>query len=1082
MQASPRNKNDSRMPRTTSKSRGAVTSRASAAAVAAPIAPKKGKKKASRKAKTGEHREDQNEDESNDDEEYEVESIVDMKSKGFDAVDKVEHHSFLVKWVGFDVPTWEPEEYLPKNLVAAFRRQRAGAQNANSKAASEADKSPPPTQIPATLIVCAKCNEGPEGLGRSCERCKRPMHHFCATEVCVSLDLANEKGEKLLEFPNDACFCSSACYNNRARSARATATKRKSVEPHDTDSSEWEDDIEAKKPRTLPPKPVTKKSQPRPRKSKTTPSSTSAAVDSRPPPPKAQPGADRDPLVGKMVAFCAEQEDWMLDKVYKAVKSFFISGRVFRPKRTIGERVPDDVYEVRWSHTDFQTTKHVHRLKRAVVERGVHNYATVSGGVLNTASWRSLCRVSEDEAWNMDKSLDDYEILDGSSRLLETRQMLPENLEQVEQLKSLDFQASRHMDEPPDLYITEDGTTETRLHKKHEDRFASASSSFFAYLPLSFWKKVVFETNAYAGESKSAAITLEELMQWLGIMFYMTLVDKGEYSNYWGDQVESQIFGVSGIGLESVMTLKRFKFIRKNLCFRHDVTSQELKQDPVARIRPLINMLKHTSPLYVALGRNIAVDESSVACRSKYGRHLIVYNSSKPTGKFHFKIYACCCATTWLMVGFRLHCASTMDDRLQGVVSETHSREFEGRLQYSSEIRKHVLEVTRPLHGSKRIVNTDNFYTSVTLLLSLRDVGLYGRGTIRENSKHFPKAHMFHKRANEPRGSYMQGVSASGKIVAASWMDGNAVNIISNADSSDQVQVTRLIGKESMAFPAPRCVAEYNQHMQGVDRMDQLRAKYSLADGHSFKKWHKKLAMAFIDMARCNAYVTRCLATSDKPRGRNPHMVFMVELASELISGRWKEGAEEDGMFFADAPSTTQATMSSPRPHSVPPSPSIPTCDFVLSSAQFPTATRGKRGCRVCIFEGRYETVKTNYCIKHNVCLCTNTYPTTPSLADVVCPHPDWSCWRKYHEFYLPMGLFNDKGRIKRSSTLHKTKRALSMAVENTVESPATLIVPPFVSAIHEEAEVPEPIEVESPAPTATPSMSIVSSASTDYM
>jgi hypothetical protein len=59
------------------------------------------------------------------------------------------------------------------------------------------------------------------------------------------------------------------------------------------------------------------------------------------------------------------------------------------------------------------------------------------------------------------------------------------------------------------------------------------------------------------------------------------------------------------------MTLKRFKFIRKNLCFRHELTAQDLKQDPVARIRPLISMLKHTSPLYVALGRNVAVDEQT---------------------------------------------------------------------------------------------------------------------------------------------------------------------------------------------------------------------------------------------------------------------------------------------------------------------------------------------------------------------------------------------------------------------------------------------------------------------------------------
>jgi hypothetical protein len=193
-----------------------------------------------------------------------------------------------------------------------------------------------------------------------------------------------------------------------------------------------------------------------------------------------------------------------------------------------------------------------------------------------------------------------------------------------------------------------------------------------------------------------------------------------------------------------------------------------------------------------------------------------------------------------------------MKARLNGVVSTLNSNDLENRLQYSSEIRRHVLEVTHRLHGSKRIVNTDNFYTSVQLLMSLKQVGLYGRGTVRDNSKHFPKAHMFSKKATEARGTMMQGVSVTGNLVAASWMDGNAVNIISNADSSEQGEVRRLIGQKSQLFPAPKCIAEYNQNMQGVDRMDQLRAQFSLADGHSFQICHKKLALVFIDIARCN--------------------------------------------------------------------------------------------------------------------------------------------------------------------------------------------------------------------------------------
>lgn len=90
--------------------------------------------------------------------------------------------------------------------------------------------------------------------------------------------------------------------------------------------------------------------------------------------------------------------------------------------------------------------------------------------------------------------------------------------------------------------------------------------------------------------------------------------------------------------------------------------------------------------------------------------------------------------------------------------------------------------------------------------------------------------------------------------------------------------------------------------MQGVDRNDQLRARFSLSDGHSFKKWYKKLAMAFIDIARVNAFVTRKLACPELLRERNPHRSFMIMLTKELLSEGWKSSINESQMMYA-APS-----------------------------------------------------------------------------------------------------------------------------------------------------------------------------------
>jgi hypothetical protein len=69
--------------------------------------------------------------------------------------------------------------------------------------------------------------------------------------------------------------------------------------------------------------------------------------------------------------------------------------------------------------------------------------------------------------------------------------------------------------------------------------------------------------------------------------------------------------------------------------------------------------------------------------------------------------------------------------------------------------------------------------------------------------------------------------------------------------------------------------------------------------------------------------------------------------------------------------------------------------------------------------------MNTVYCYIHNVCLCSNTYTIRGDLAILVCPHLDWNCWRKYHEWYLPKGLFNDKGHIKRSSKLHIARKLI---------------------------------------------------------
>jgi hypothetical protein len=191
------------------------------------------------------------------------------------------------------------------------------------------------------------------------------------------------------------------------------------------------------------------------------------------------------------------------------------------------------------------------------------------------------------------------------------------------------------------------------------------------------------------------------------------------------------------------------------------------------------------------------------------------------------------------------------------------------------------------------------------LLEELKIKGLYGRGTVKSVSKHFPK-HVVLTKADKPaRGDYRMGVCEAYQSLAASWWDGNVVNVISNADSSSGATVARAVRMEKKYFDAPECIREYNKNMQGVDRLDQMRQRFSIADGHSFRKWHKVLAMAFIDIARCNAYLTRKMACGPT-KARDPHRDFMVELTTDLLSGDWKQHVPDESLYVDEAePSTT---------------------------------------------------------------------------------------------------------------------------------------------------------------------------------
>mmetsp|Transcript_12176 Transcript_12176/g.17493 ORF Transcript_12176/g.17493 Transcript_12176/m.17493 type:complete len:171 (+) Transcript_12176:319-831(+) len=99
---------------------------------------------------------------------------------------------------------------------------------------------------------------------------------------------------------------------------------------------------------------------------------------------------------------------------------------------------------------------------------------------------------------------------------------------------------------------------------------------------------------------------------------------------------------LSGHEYTSRMTLGRFKDLRGALQISEVFKGSEkgpAPKDALFKVRPLVNVLKKTLGVYVEPGSELALDESSIAARTKYGRALIFYNNTKPSGKYHFRFY-----------------------------------------------------------------------------------------------------------------------------------------------------------------------------------------------------------------------------------------------------------------------------------------------------------------------------------------------------------------------------------------------------------------------------------------------------------
>ena len=224
-------------------------------------------------------------------------------------------------------------------------------------------------------------------------------------------------------------------------------------------------------------------------------------------------------------------------------------------------------------------------------------------------------------------------------------------------------------------------------------------------------------------------------------------------------------------------------------------------KDSLFKIRPILNVLKKTLGSYLNVGSEVTLDESSIACRSAYGRSLIFYNNTKPGGKYHFRIYVVCETDHYAALRFRVHTKDgsdfgdgnqkMLDPFLQEGVGKDEQQEVDTK--ESKTIESLVLDMMKPYYMTGRVMNCDNYYTSPKTFIELRKNGIFARGTCRPSQKMFPLCVQYTRSEarHSGRGSIKVAVNEDNQLVAMGWVDGNPVNFLTTADETSTKTVRR---------------------------------------------------------------------------------------------------------------------------------------------------------------------------------------------------------------------------------------------------------------------------------------------------
>lgn len=397
---------------------------------------------------------------------------------------------------------------------------------------------------------------------------------------------------------------------------------------------------------------------------------------------------------------------------------------------------------------------------------------------------------------------------------------------------------------------------------------------WLAFFPSEEIDNILRYTNARLRERRRL-ISKSEFYKVIGFIYAMSINQLHNRRDYWS--VDSGLFFAPAFGRRFGMGLQRFEEILTCMAF---TMPEENPDDKWYEVRPLIEMTTSKWRDIFSPGYKLAIDESMFAWYGKgqyfkNGMPAVIKIKRKPKG------VGCECKTisdvvSGIMIGLEVN---------EGKEA-MQQKEWQHQLGAGTAT---TLRLTRPWHGSGRIVVGDSWFGSVKTAFELHQRGLFFMGMVKTATKKYPIKEA-RTRCPQGKGEFVSATTTidSVKLTCLAWRDKKIHTFVSTCSTTlpgEPVRKKRYDDEGNIVIKEvtrPKMVEEYFEGAPSIDIHNHIRQSgLALERVWNTQRWQHRMFASLFGIIETNAYLAYKYF---KKEPNLNHTDFTEQLALQLIN------------------------------------------------------------------------------------------------------------------------------------------------------------------------------------------------------